>query len=307
MEKQYYSPKAQKWIDEHRSELTIDPDIEFTCQNFVFISLSGTENFEQDPIVQAVDKAGGWCDDGVYNDESILVVDPEAENTEYDFCLRYDRERIDKIILLADLKNALIFAGYYDPDVVLFPGITKIKESAFSWKDDITSIVIPEGVTSIEEGAFTNCVNLKEVKFPHTLQTIGKSAFYGCNSLTSIVIPEGVTSIEEDAFYCCRNLKDVKLPCSLRTIGEKAFSSTALTSIVIPDGCSKIGADCFYNHSMCDAYIPDSVMEIGSDAFDYYNDDLMIHIVRGSYAEEHLGDTSFDYRHIKYDYVKKRR
>ena len=56
----------------------------------------------------------------------------------------------------------------------------------YSYRSQITSVVIEDGVTSI-----------------------GNYAFYNCSSLTEITIPDGVTSIGDYAFSYCRSLTDV--------------------------------------------------------------------------------------------------
>ena len=63
--------------------------------------------------------------------------------------------------------------------------------------------IIPEWETEIKEGAFEYCKELTSVEFPQWIKKIGIDAFRGCSSLTSITIPPSVTEIGSSAFSGC--------------------------------------------------------------------------------------------------------
>ncbi len=56
---------------------------------------------------------------------------------------------------------------------------------AFTHKEKIESIIIPESVRIINENAFENCYGLKSVTIPLSVEIIGAGAFTGCNNLTT--------------------------------------------------------------------------------------------------------------------------
>ncbi len=60
--------------------------------------------------------------------------------------------------------------------------------------------VIPDGVTTIASGAFTYCQDLPSVIMPDSMTSIGMGAFYGCSDLSSITIPSSVTYIGNWSF-----------------------------------------------------------------------------------------------------------
>ena len=48
------------------------------------------------------------------------------------------------------------------------------------------NLVIPEGVKEIVEDTFVDCLSIKTVKLPSTLEKIGKDVFRGCDELTEL-------------------------------------------------------------------------------------------------------------------------
>ncbi|MFV0599929.1 MAG: leucine-rich repeat protein [Bacteroidales bacterium] len=99
------------------------------------------------------------------------------------------------------------------PDSVLYDSnyykVTSIGNDAFGWRDDLTSITIPNSVTSIGNNAFAHCHQLTSITIPNSVTSIGVSAFEHCMSLTSITIPNSVTSIGDWAFGACDGLTSI--------------------------------------------------------------------------------------------------
>ncbi len=70
--------------------------------------------------------------------------------------------------------NSLIYA---DPEKTILVG---------HGKRVAENLVIPEGVKEIVEDTFVDCVSIKTVKFPSTLEKIGKGVFFGCDELKEL-------------------------------------------------------------------------------------------------------------------------
>ena len=119
-------------------------------------------------------------------------------------------------------------------------------------------------ITGIENDFFRGMANLKSVKLPSTLKTIGDKAFLNHPSLTEIEIPEGVTSIGQNAFSNCEALTTVKLPESLISIGNGAFRDCkSLVSVEIPENVKEISAFAFYHCvNLENLNIPDGVTSL---------------------------------------------
>ena len=129
--------------------------------------------------------------------------------------------------------------------VVLPDGLTSITKYTFYKIPKITSLSIPEGVTSIGKSAYSNCIGLTSVTIPENslLTSIAEYAFENDSALTAIHIPATVTSIGKDAFCRCTHLETVTIGngSALVSVGQTAFTHCfALTSIHIPAGVTDL-------------------------------------------------------------------
>ena len=108
-----------------------------------------------------------------------------------------------------------------------------VVESAFSYCDGLTSIVVKEGNSKYI--AQNNCL----------IDTLTATLVLGCK--TSVIPTDGsVTSIGSYAFYGCTGLKNITIPDSVTSIGDYAFMDcTGLTSVTIPDSVTSIGERTF--------------------------------------------------------------
>ena len=159
-------------------------------------------------------------------------------------------------------------------------------------------VIVPDNidgydVTEIGDSAFAGCKNVKEIKLPETLETIGYYAFGRCTGLESIKIPSKVKTIGREAFEYCSSLKEINLPESIETLGSKFIRGTQIEEIQIPkslksgssalDGANELkkvefeeGTETiikeicdvdYYENKIEEIIIPDGVTEIGDSAF----------------------------------------
>ena len=84
-----------------------------------------------------------------------------------------------------DILSSIEFAGNTYP-------VTYIRYSAFSNRDGLTSVTIPNSVTSIEQSAFYDCDGLTDITLPENITFIGSQAFYGAG-ITATIIIDNVT------------------------------------------------------------------------------------------------------------------
>lgn len=131
------------------------------------------------------------------------------------------------------------------------PNLNELGERSFSGCSNIEELDLSNSkLTNIPEGAFAYCKNLKTIKLPSTITSIGDEAFYNCQSLTNI---EGLDkcnlkSIGSAAFSNCKALENLDFSQSTFTnVPSKAFNGcSALAKITLPNTLTTIGGYAFY-------------------------------------------------------------
>lgn len=151
-------------------------------------------------------------------------------------------------------------------------GTKTIAGAAFSFCDNLTSVIIPNSVMSIGHNAFYHSSNLISIIIPDSVVSIGEelldgSAYYldennwenGVLYLGNHLIKaddsklneeykikDGTKTIANQAFYQCDNIKNIIISNGVTRINEGAFlECTNLNSITIPISISTIGNGAF--------------------------------------------------------------
>ena len=116
----------------------------------------------------------------------------------------------------------------------------------YDYKDEITTVVLPEKLETIGVLSFYNCTALKAVVIPENVKSIGEKAFYNCNALRTVVFGNNLKTIGRAAFYKCESLASVTFPNSLETIGDKAFYfCRSIVNLIIPESVTSLGKQAF--------------------------------------------------------------
>ena len=131
------------------------------------------------------------------------------------------------------------------------PNLNELGERSFSGCSNIEELDLSNSkLTSIPEGAFAYCKNLKTIKLPSTITSIGDEAFYNCQSLTNIKGLDkcNLKSIGSAAFSNCKALENLDFSKSTFTdVPSKAFNGcSTLAKITLPNTLTTIGGYAFY-------------------------------------------------------------
>ena len=179
-------------------------------------------------------------------------------------------------------KNTMTLLQYTGKggDYEVFWGIKAIGDGAFEEKN-LKSVKIPNSVTSIGNFAFRSIRGLKTVTIPDTVTYIGSQAFFGDSQLQSITLPVALKEIGYGPFGWCTGLKSIELSTENpyfeikdNMLIEKAtrklvyYLDAAKGTLEIPDGILEIGDNAFENNKgLTEIIIPNSVKEITGSAF----------------------------------------
>jgi len=146
---------------------------------------------------------------------------------------------------ILDAVEGMVVSGTSIDEIPADGSVTKIGDHAFSFCDNLTSVVIPDWITHIGDHAFEFCKNLESITLPGKITCISDYMFYCCERLASITIPNGVTYIGESAFEECFSLTSVTIPNSVTCIRTWAFCGGGLKSITIPASVTEIEESAF--------------------------------------------------------------
>ena len=132
--------------------------------------------------------------------------------------------------------------------------ITSINNYAFNGKSNLKSVRLPSGLKSIGKNAFAWCTSLETIKLPNELENIEESAFNFCTSLTEIVIPKSVTSIKKMAFDTCVLLVIYCENQNKPALWDKDWCATSELNSYEFKGCPIVW-DCNNNEIANDGYV----------------------------------------------------
>ena len=107
-------------------------------------------------------------------------------------------------------RSGVLAAGCNYSSIDADANIKEIGDAAFTGREQLESIEIPDSVTKIGEHAFSRCYSLKKIVLPTSLTKIGMCAFSYCSSIREVKIPASVTYIGKLAFNGCTSLSKIE-------------------------------------------------------------------------------------------------
>lgn len=156
--------------------------------------------------------------------------------------------------------------------IVVSNGVTELGQLVFYNLTKLTSVSLPSSLEIIDGGtlnygAFRECTALQTITLPEGVKTIGAMAFRGCSSLRSIRFPNTLTSLGAGAFRECSNLETVTYGTGLKTTGVEAFYDSGVRYVNFTSAIEKIDSYSFFNTKIVSIEIPEYITEIGTRAF----------------------------------------
>lgn len=212
---------------------------------FVFSAVAELNNMiVNGEIEDIVDNA--MSDVGVYDGTGVL--EGYSEDLEYK--------------LISDSEYAVCGGG--SGDVKISPiyngkSVTRIEASAFKGNTDIKSVELPYSVTEIGAYAFSGCYGLKKVSM-NGVKLIGTRAFGECLNLSQVDFGNSLETLRDEAFVSCHSLKTVNLPDTTKTIGVGCFyDCTSLSAVSLGNGIEYIDRNAFYGSVIEEITLPGSL------------------------------------------------
>lgn len=144
------------------------------------------------------------------------------------------------------------------PETINGYRVTTVKNRAFIYCRQITSISLPNSLKTIEEDAFAYCDGLTTIVIPAPVEQIGDSPFWACDNLNTISVAHGNThfTTHNGALYNADLTTLIQFPCGktgtyeapegVARLGEGAFAYCQLNSITLPDSMADLGYLAFY-------------------------------------------------------------
>jgi len=121
--------------------------------------------------------------------------------------------------------------------------LTMIGRNAFSSKEQLVSIYLPNSVSTIGDYAFKNCTELQSIKMSSNATSIGNDAFFNCSKLAELELPASISSFGQRAFNGCTGLKSLSVYWnSPLQINENIFGNCDLSqvSLYVPYGSAHL-------------------------------------------------------------------
>lgn len=167
----------------------------------------------------------------------------------------------DSTIMSIDLSNVTCiennaFSDCRNLKKIDFSNVKTLMECVVSHCHKLETVILPEHLTELPPYFFFDCIKLRSVKLPDSIEKIHRFAFANsgiselnlpkalknisvyafekCKRLTKITMPDNLKEIERCAFLECTNLENVKLNKALENIQSCAFEKTRVKIVEMP-------------------------------------------------------------------------
>lgn len=169
------------------------------------------------------------------SDDEVAIVQCFKENGDevltYPSSVRYSTGKSCPVVAINSSPK------YTFKKVIIPSSVKNIGPSAFYNKKDLETIVFEDGSCMKEIGAsaFADCVGLKQIDLPESLEYIDTWAFNGCTGLESLYVPKHVKIIGTNAFENCSAMKSLTFAadCELKVIDTESFEGCNIEGEIV--------------------------------------------------------------------------
>lgn len=161
------------------------------------------------------------------------------------------------------------FYDWYSIENVKFPSsLKRIGYMSFSGLTSVNELKFNDGLEEIGDNAFERGLyNIKEIRIPESVTTIGKYAFYGEKYLDLVVLPSNLPNLTEGVFCDCF-ICDIVWPSNLETMEPYSIDNFTGRNLFLPEGLKEIKDNVFQNVDMASTItLPSTFEQIGANVF----------------------------------------
>ena len=255
------------------------------------------------PLMKVSETEGGVCIDKILKTEGDTIFIPSEMygkpvvkiGNHASAMYAEGISNVRTLILEGNVKEIgyMAFSELPIENIEIGEGLVTIDYNDFMLCKNLKSIKLPDSLETIGEASFNCFINLSDVQFGKGLKTIEHGAFDRCNSLTELTLPDSLETIEFSAFCQCKNLTEVKCGAGLKSIEEKAFwKCYNLKKVTLNEGLESIGDMAFDScYLLEEINIPNTVKRIETGAF--YDTSIRKLVLPESI--EYIGVMAFEY------------
>lgn len=131
------------------------------------------------------------------------------------------------------------------PDTINGITVAHIGDECFEDRKDIKEIRLPKSILTIGKNSFAGCRAMEKLNLPDKIRSIGEFAFKWCCNLKTLDIPSQIDTIQSGLFMCCYNLQRINIPNNVKKICEGAFWRCENLATTIPGSVEEIETGAF--------------------------------------------------------------
>lgn len=170
-----------------------------------------------------------------------------------------------------DLKSIVLGRGFINSlncdDCIDLIDVTLNNDATHSGSyrnSNIQFFIMPDSVKYIDNYAFNNCINLKDVIFSSSLESIGWEAFYN-SGIVSIQNMPPILTFSNGCFSKCFNLREFKIPTYLETIPSNFIAGNTIPTLIIPSNIKRLGSACLWGTEIENLVVKSTSLTFGDN------------------------------------------